>query len=256
MCSSFMLGDREILSIVSPETHQTIMYRERGEYYCMMTVGSELSLKEMEFTPSTHLPKSELFPRASDTFPPTVASSTLEPNSFVKIIGITSYKPGDTTYLEMTTRHLEHEVATFETLKHHPHPNICEYRGCLVDEGFVTGIVLKEYPEDLSYCREKVNRQMVMRDIGAAIQHLHSLGIIHNDVNPGNIILPADLSRAVLIDFDSSRPEGYKFCDSDRRYTEGFSKEELDISEKENDLYGLERIRLWLEDPRLVGEDE
>ena len=72
-----------------------------------------------------------------------------------------------------------------------------------------------------------------------------------NDVNPANVMLPADLSRAVLIDFDSARPEGHVFGRFDKYGTPGFSVsvDNMKIAERKNDLHGLERIRLWLEDP-------
>jgi hypothetical protein len=75
---------------------------------------------------------------------------------------------------------------------------------------------------------------------------------VQNDINPGNVMLPADFSRAVLIDFDSARPEGYKFTAMDKFHTTGFSRDKMEVSELEGDLYGLERIRLWLEDPEAV----
>lgn len=103
-------------------------------------------------------------------------------DSFVKQSGVTIYQPGDPNSFAKGSYLLEHEITTLETLRHHPHgphPNICEYRGGMVEEGFVKGFVLKAYPEDLSYCADKVDHTMVLRDISSALTHLHSLGIIH-----------------------------------------------------------------------------
>lgn len=65
-------------------------------------------------------------------------------------------------------------------------------------------------------------------------------------------LLTADFSRAVLIDFDAARPDGYRFTGSDKRGDIGFMRqfEELTVSEKENHLFARRRLRLWLEDPK------
>ncbi|KAK4702515.1 hypothetical protein P7C70_g3707, partial [Phenoliferia sp. Uapishka_3] len=248
------VGERTFLctKFNTARTWELHVFVEKGEYYRIETHGRRLRLAELEFAPGEHLDRSELFPRVTATFPPRLASLPLADDSFFKQSGVRQYNTSDPDSLASSTYHLKLEVATLELLKKHPHPSICEYRGCMVEEGFTTGIVLKDYPECLSYSAGKVDHQMVLRDIGNAIQHLHSLGIIHNDINPGNIMLPADDSRAVLIDFDSAIPEGYRFNSKDRRYTARFSLDVLEVSERRNDLYGLERIRMWLEDPKSV----
>ena len=58
-------------------------------------------------------------------------------DSFVKQSGVTIYQPGDPNSFAKGSYLLEHEIATLETLHHHPHPNICEYYGGMVEEGFV-----------------------------------------------------------------------------------------------------------------------
>lgn len=45
-----------------------------------------------------------------------------------------------------------------------------------------------------------------MRGIEDGVQHLHGLGLIHNDLNPSNIMM--DGGNAVIIDFDSCKVEG------------------------------------------------
>ena len=61
----------------------------------------------------------------------------------------------------------------------HPHPSE------LVTEGMKTGL----------------------QDLLAAIKHLHSLGLVHNDINPANIMLDQE-GTLILIDFDSCRNIG------------------------------------------------
>lgn len=69
-----------------------------------------------------------------------------------------------------------------EILRPQAPPNICEYHGCFVEEGYVAGIVFTAYLENLdgtSAPKVEVDHEMVMRDITSAIEHLHSLGIVH-----------------------------------------------------------------------------
>jgi len=46
--------------------------------------------------------------------------------------------------------------------------------------------------------------------IRKGMRHLHSLGLIHNDISPYNVMVTED-DAPVLIDFDSCRDEGRKF---------------------------------------------
>jgi len=43
----------------------------------------------------------------------------------------------------------------------------------------------------------------ILAGIESGIRHLHSLGLVHNDINPRNIMMDHD--KAVIIDFGSCR---------------------------------------------------
>lgn len=49
------------------------------------------------------------------------------------------------------------------------------------------------------------DRKVVLRDVAAAVTHLHEKGIIHRDLKPSNILLNDDKTRAKLSDFGCSR---------------------------------------------------
>ncbi|CDM38536.1 Protein kinase-like domain [Penicillium roqueforti FM164] len=57
-----------------------------------------------------------------------------------------------------------------------------------------------------------------LEGILAAIKHLYSFGLIHNDINPANIILN-DISTFILIDFNSYRSIGESFRDTETKRT-------------------------------------
>ncbi|KAJ1946924.1 hypothetical protein GGF37_000823 [Kickxella alabastrina] len=99
---------------------------------------------------------------------------------------------------------IRNEIETYERVSH---PNICKYYGCVVEDGLVTGIVL----EKLSKTLDRVDiddPEALISQLIQAVSYIHSLGIVHGDINPYNIMV--DDERLVLIDFDSVGAENGK----------------------------------------------
>ncbi|KAG6245556.1 hypothetical protein E4U23_005282 [Claviceps purpurea] len=46
------------------------------------------------------------------------------------------------------------------------------------------------------------DKDLCLEGIERDVRHLHSLGIVHNDISPANIMFD-ELDRPVIIDFDS-----------------------------------------------------
>lgn len=109
-----------------------------------------------------------------------------------------------------------------EILRQHPHPNIAQYYGCVVENGRFGGLCLQGYS---STCKQRAERRAskgqdgsgepalsetekrrLMQGIRDGVTHLHRLGLVHNDLNPSNIMLEDGV--AVIIDFDSCRRQG------------------------------------------------
>lgn len=137
------------------------------------------------------------------------------------------------------------EVQICEFLKKHPHPNIATYIGCVVDANRIKGLCLVRYKMTLEE-RLKVaapfDKDLCLRGIEQGIQHLHSLGLVHNDINPHNVMVD-EMDHAVIIDFDSCQHEGRKLV---KGGTIGWSMEEMEkmgYSRFENDAFGLSKIR-------------
>ncbi|KAG5996556.1 hypothetical protein E4U52_006368 [Claviceps spartinae] len=119
--------------------------------------------------------------------------------------------------------------------KLHPHPNIVEYRGCVVTDGRVSGLFGTPFDKDI-----------FLDGIERGIRHLHSLDIVHNDINPSNIMLD-ELDRPVIIDFDGWQKNGQKL--GTKKGTPGWRIEGAKYVRFENDFYGLSKIREFLRDP-------
>ncbi|KAI1078520.1 kinase-like protein [Whalleya microplaca] len=134
------------------------------------------------------------------------------------------------------------------------HKNIIKYHGCLVKDGRLIGIVLERYERNLyeHFChgRDKtvtLDVPRFMAELESAVYHLHSEKFAHNDLKPSNIMLDED-NMPVLVDFGSCRPFGGRLLQGG---TPGWSDPSklINRSDKEHDIYSLERIREWLADP-------
>lgn len=84
------------------------------------------------------------------------------------------------------------------------------------------------------------------------IEHLHSLGLCHNDVCPFNIMLTDD-DTAILIDLDACVPIGEKLHKFGNR---PFLLEGTKISACENDWYGLKKTEEYMYERLRMSEEE
>ena len=120
---------------------------------------------------------------------------------YVKYPVLLSYIPGNNSIKESFLRKIE----IFEILRVHPHSNICECYEYIKEEEFISGICLKKYKYNLREAMENkisFNKEKCINEISAAINHFHSLGIVHEDINPSNIMFDKNM-KAILVDFDS-----------------------------------------------------
>ncbi|KAG6072451.1 hypothetical protein E4U15_006948 [Claviceps sp. LM218 group G6] len=142
-----------------------------------------------------------------------------------------------------------HEIEAYELLRKNPHPNIVDYRGCVVIDGRIKGICLAKYKMTL---RERIDestdfdKDHCLEGIERGVRHLHSLGIVHNDINPRNIMFD-ELDRPIIIDFDSWQREGQKFYY--KAGTPDWCIEETEYARVENDFYGLSKLREFIHNP-------
>ncbi|KAG5986692.1 hypothetical protein E4U52_008357 [Claviceps spartinae] len=162
------------------------------------------------------------------------APSPVPPDSYVKEAEFLYYN-SDTK--EMPLRNLAaHEIEAYEILRQYPHANIVEYRGCVVSDGRISGICLAKLEMSL-YKRMQdstpFDKYLVLEGIERGIRHLHSLGIVHNDINPATIMLDK-LDRPVIIGSD---------------IWQSINGSKYDYALFENDIFGLSKIIEFIFDP-------
>lgn len=175
---------------------------------------------------------------------PTQAPNSLSLDIFIKRPSMISY--ADSKSLTEISSLFMHEAQMCERIKKSPHPNIAKYFGCHVDErGIITGLCFKRYNKTLHQmvkAGETFDRPKCLSSIKAGIKHLHSLGIIHCDINPHNVF--SDKSTFVIGDFDSCTLEGDEL--GMKAGTDGWTNDDFELAQRENDWFGFEKIEAFL----------
>jgi serine/threonine protein kinase len=189
----------------------------------------------------------ELYPVVPTNVSLTIAPTCLDdPTVFVKRPGLVCYEEmKGTSYLP---RVLLDETLIMETISKSPHPNIIRYHGCRVQRGRITAILLEQLEQTLTqYVAmpgfQQLNQVRFLAELQSAVDHLHSLGLAHNDISPDNIMIQN--GRPILIDFGSCQPVGKRLLSLG---TPGWCKEVFFTSEKEHDTYSIHKLRTWLQD--------
>lgn len=141
---------------------------------------------------------------------------------------------------------LLNEIKILERLRGNPHPNIVAFHGCVVKDGRITHLCLQRHPSNLvdvvTAGLTDTQYTKLRNGIEKGLQHLHSLGLAHNDVNEWNICVDSR-GEAIIIDFDSCSPFGERLF----KGTDGSSDTQSPLSRKENDLeYGLPAVESFM----------
>ncbi|CAF9908006.1 hypothetical protein IMSHALPRED_006556 [Imshaugia aleurites] len=178
----------------------------------------------------------------------TIAPSLMAEECWKKVPRLSSYNSRAPTRLGEV---MLQEARIGEMLKDNPHPNVATYHGCIVREGRIASLCFTRYHQTLVYRiyhdPRRLDTQSCLQEIKKGIEHLHSLGIVHNDINPSNVMLTVD-DTAVIIDFNSCRKKGEEgYMAGTYMWTDASYDENR--ADFQNDMCGLRKIREWLHNP-------
>ena len=219
-----------------------VIFRQRGSVFMATTDKREPELKalNMDDLERIRIPRGDVCPHYKKGL--TRAPVPIPGEIYVKRPRLLSWEPGASDGIASLVLQ---EAEAGEILRKHPHPRIAQYHGCLVEDGRITGLCYKKYESDLEStlaARKDITEQEKLAYLEAVrdgLQHLHQLGLAHNDINPSNIMM--DDGKPVSIDFDSTRRIGVKL--GSKAGTFEWELEGAEFSEPENDFYGLDKIQ-------------
>jgi serine/threonine protein kinase len=175
---------------------------------------------------------------------------------FIKRPNLLSYFPCSQTSKTRIAEEVLQEVQVCEKLKLQPHSNIAEYIGCEVNDGKISGICFKQYTESLqqklnpghlnkrAFARSVVPDEnwcsSIIEGMKKGLEHLHSLGLVHNDITPSNIMLD-ERDIPMIIDFGSCRRIGDSLQGVERTYE--WYDDDVETASPSNDLDALAEMR-------------
>ncbi|KAI1132330.1 kinase-like protein [Nemania abortiva] len=223
-------------------SHTKVILRKGSEFYYAITDKRQLAHFDTNQLECVKIPDEHIYPAATPGF--LRAPNPVPSNVYIKTPDLLAYgsTPASCNFASQTLQ----EVQICEVLSRHPHPNIAQYLGCLVTDDKIHGICFVKYRMTLAKHLRKgypIDVDLCLAGVEKAVSHLHSLKLVHNDINPSNIMLD-DNNEPVLIDFDSCKYEGEEL--GLKGGTEGWADPTARIATFDNDFYGLAKIREYL----------
>jgi len=225
-------------------SHTKIILREGDQYYYTSTSrrypdDCKADLHGLDIVP---IPASHIWPPFQAQLGR--APEPLPQDCYVKRHSLLGYS--NTSTSSGFGNLLLHEAEVCELLRASPHPNIARYLGCIVKNDRITGLCFVKYGMNLGERVIKDPRSfdtdLILQGIQEGIRHLHSLGLIHCNLSPMNIVMDGD--TPVIIDFDSCQHKGENL--GIKAGTWGWTDENFEFAMPENDEYGLSKIRDFL----------
>lgn len=200
--------------------------------------SSNIDLRALDLV---KIPVDNIWPKLSPNL--TQVPTPLPKNSYLKQPSLIYY--GDTDTSLRIDEQILNEATVCEILKQNPHPNIAIYYGCVVRGERIRALCFVKYLQSLSQRMgdsTPLDINTCLQGIQNGVAYLHRLGLIHNDLNPANIMMDGD--NPVIIDFDSCKRIGEKL--GIKAGTIGWAMPEMSIARPENDEYGMKKIQEWL----------
>jgi serine/threonine protein kinase len=180
------------------------------------------------------IPREHIWPRLEDKL--TICPEPERPDVYIKQPRLTAYDGSASLSL-----YLLEEARICQLLMQKPHKNVARYLGCVVKAGRITGLCFQKYAETLSnrlQARRLVDNEGCFQQVKEGINHLHALGLVHNDINSDNVMFADGDDTPVIIDFDSCAGKGHPLPDKRGEMPPGACTAEF-----ENDSFGLGMLR-------------
>lgn len=237
VCSGAFLGS--LFTCVDPEEQAWIGRNDHIRKHALADADLETGLPMVA--------DDKVFPQVPDDV--TLVSTHLE-NYYIKRPQI--HHLLNEAQAELVPKMFLDEVYTHEFFKRHPQKHIVAYHGCVTRRGRITGIALARLPKILEHRffddASKFDVLLFENDLRDAAQHIHKLGLAHNDLNPSNIGLDDD-DRPVVLDWGSCKRIGE---DLDLAGTPPWVDMEDDciVSKREHDTVAIDRIVRWVREQK------
>ncbi|CAG7958586.1 unnamed protein product [Penicillium salamii] len=236
-----------------------VVYEEDGLHYRAFSRERYASEADIRFVDlySTNMIRGRIYPLFNEAFTKAEGSPEQLAELHFKTPTLTIYTPRNPGLIAETWHT---ELTICELIRKNPHPNIAVYHGCSVSEdNEIRGAYFSCYDQTLmdkvnptrlsklEFAWDNVEPDLAQIDrwvqgIQAGLDHLHSLGIVHNDINPNNIMFEGD--TPVIIDFDSARVIGGDLTWV--KQTDGWFDPKTNRALVSNDNSALFEIKAWL----------
>ncbi|OAA75022.1 Protein kinase-like domain protein [Akanthomyces lecanii RCEF 1005] len=218
-----------------------VMYWHKNEFWDARVAGryaSRADLPPVEACVLQQIEKTDLWPPLEPGLRVCPEPTDNKPGGglFVKRVRLAEYDGSPTL-----GQYVLHEARIGQRLRASPHPNLARFHGCAVGaRGEVTGLCFDRYLETLGERMRRgapVDAERCIEQVRAAVHHLHSLQLVHNDVTVDNVMFVNHGPALVLVDFDSCAARGGGLPKKRGPVPDGAA-----ASEFENDYVGLELV--------------
>lgn len=227
------------LNQAQPEFEYTrVIFRDGDDYFSVELAEYIPRLTDLPVIDPSRLqkiPREHIWPRLDNKL--TICPKPERPDVYIKQPRLAAYDGSASL-----SSYLLDEARICQLLIEKPHKNVARYLGCVVKADRITGLCFQKYAETLSErlkAGRLVDKERCFQQIKEGIDHLHALGLVHNDINSDNImVLDGEGSAPVIIDFDSCAVQGHPLPDKRGEMPQGAYTAEF-----ENDYFGLDMLR-------------
>lgn len=200
------------------------------------------------------IPKAHIRPLYSEDF--SLAPDPLPEGTFIMEPDYCAYDPEKPEILRDL---IKAEAWSNEVRMCNPHPNIAQYYGCQIKDGRITGLCFEKY-ETLSSrvnpgyankilfdaeIRPLKDLTLFLQGIKDGVEHLHSQGVAHNNLNPLTVGFRAD-DTPIVIDLKMCQRFNTPMHPDRQNRWRGWADETNTVSLATNDTDVIEELERWL----------